>query len=71
MISQTEKTIALRYLKPRRNDGFLRIIKFFSCLGNHDIYNQNGHTAQFDYSEKSIEKVTMVATETDTTVETK
>ena len=33
MISQTEKTIALRYLKPRRNDGFLRIIKFFSFTG--------------------------------------
>jgi len=33
LISQTEKTIALRYLKPRRNDGFLRIIKFFSFTG--------------------------------------
>ena len=33
MISQTEKTIALRYLKPRRTDGFLRIIKFFSYTG--------------------------------------
>ncbi len=33
MISQTEKTIALRYLKPRRNDGFLKIIKFFSFTG--------------------------------------
>ena len=33
MISQIEKTIALRYLKPRRNDGFLRIIKFFSFTG--------------------------------------
>ena len=33
MISQTEKIIALRYLKPRRNDGFLRIIKFFSFTG--------------------------------------
>ena len=31
-------------------------IKFFSCLGNHDIYNTEGHTAQFDYSEQSIEK---------------
>ena len=33
MISQTEKTIALRYLKPRRKDGFLKIIKFFSFTG--------------------------------------
>jgi len=33
LISQTEKIIALRYLKPRRNDGFLRIIKFFSFTG--------------------------------------
>tara|TARA_B100000745_G_scaffold300475_1_gene254633 strand:- start:1586 stop:2821 length:1236 start_codon:yes stop_codon:yes gene_type:complete len=33
LISQIEKTIALRYLKPRRNDGFLRIIKFFSFTG--------------------------------------
>jgi len=33
LISQTEKTIALRYLKPRRNDGFLKIIKFFSFTG--------------------------------------
>ena len=33
MISQIEKTISLRYLKPRRNEGFLRIIKFFSFTG--------------------------------------
>jgi len=33
LISQTEKTIALRYLKPRRKDGFLKIIKFFSFTG--------------------------------------
>ena len=31
-------------------------IKFFGCLGNHCIYNPNGHRAQFDYSEQSIEK---------------
>ena len=30
-------------------------IKFFGCLGNHDIHNPNGHKAQFDYSEHSIE----------------
>ena len=30
-------------------------IKFFGCLGNHDIHHPNGHNAQFDYSEHSIE----------------
>ena len=31
-------------------------IKFFGCLGNHCIHHPNGHYAQFDYSEHSIEK---------------
>ena len=31
-------------------------IKFFGCLGNHCIHHPNGHNAQFDYSEHSIEK---------------
>ena len=31
-------------------------IKFFGCLGNHCIHHPNGHNAQFDYSEQSIEK---------------
>ena len=30
-------------------------IKFFGCLGNHCIHHPNGHNAQFDYSEHSIE----------------
>jgi DNA repair exonuclease SbcCD nuclease subunit len=31
-------------------------IKFFGCLGNHCIHHPNGHNAQFDYSDYSIEK---------------
>lgn len=28
-------------------------VKFYSCLGNHDVHHPNGHNAQFDYSEYS------------------
>ena len=33
MISELEKKIALRYLKPKRKEGFLKIISIFSFLG--------------------------------------
>ena len=33
MISEIEKTIAFRYLKPKRKEGFLKIISIFSFLG--------------------------------------
>ena len=33
MISEIEKTVALRYLKPKRKEGFLKIISIFSFLG--------------------------------------
>ena len=33
MISEIEKTVALRYLKPKRKEGFLKIISLFSFLG--------------------------------------
>ena len=33
MISQLEKEITLRYLKTRKNDGFLNIISIFSFIG--------------------------------------
>ena len=33
MISELEKTIAFRYLKPKRKEGFLKIISIFSFLG--------------------------------------
>ena len=33
MISPIEKTIAFRYLKPKRKEGFLKIISIFSFLG--------------------------------------
>ena len=33
MISKIEKIIALRYLKPKRKEGFLKIISIFSFLG--------------------------------------
>jgi len=33
LISEIEKTIAFRYLKPKRKEGFLKIISIFSFLG--------------------------------------
>ena len=33
MISEIEKTVAFRYLKPKRKEGFLKIISIFSFLG--------------------------------------
>ena len=33
MISEIEKTISFRYLKPKRKEGFLKIISIFSFLG--------------------------------------
>ena len=33
MISEIEKLVAFRYLKPRRKEGFLKIISIFSFLG--------------------------------------
>ena len=33
MISKIEKTLALRYLRPQRKEGFLKIISIFSFLG--------------------------------------
>tara|TARA_B100001123_G_scaffold413638_1_gene512189 strand:+ start:1091 stop:2326 length:1236 start_codon:yes stop_codon:yes gene_type:complete len=33
LISEIEKTIAIRYLKPKRKEGFLKIISIFSFLG--------------------------------------
>ena len=33
MISETEKIVAFRYLKPKRKEGFLKIISIFSFLG--------------------------------------
>ena len=33
MISQLEKTITLRYLKPKKKDGFLNVISIFSFIG--------------------------------------
>ena len=33
MISEIEKIIAFRYLKPKRKEGFLKIISIFSFLG--------------------------------------
>jgi len=33
LISELEKTIAFRYLKPKRKEGFLKIISIFSFLG--------------------------------------
>ena len=33
MISQLEKEVALRFLKARKNDGFLNIISIFSFIG--------------------------------------
>ena len=33
MISELEKKITLRYLKPQRKEGFLKIISLFSFLG--------------------------------------
>ena len=33
MISQLEKEITLKYLKTRKNDGFLNIISIFSFIG--------------------------------------
>ena len=33
MISQLEKKITLRYLKPQRKEGFLKVISLFSFLG--------------------------------------
>ena len=34
MISEIEKTVAFRYLKPKRKEGFLKTISIFSFLGN-------------------------------------
>ena len=33
MISELEKKITLRYLKPKKKDGFLNIISIFSFIG--------------------------------------
>jgi len=33
LISEIEKTIAFRYLKPKRKEGFLKVISIFSFLG--------------------------------------
>ena len=33
MITEIEKLVALRYLKPKRKEGFLKIISIFSFLG--------------------------------------
>jgi lipoprotein-releasing system permease protein len=33
LISEIEKTVAFRYLKPKRKEGFLKIISIFSFLG--------------------------------------
>ena len=33
MFSLIEKTVAFRYLKPKRKEGFLKIISIFSFLG--------------------------------------
>ena len=33
MISEIEKLVAFRYLKPKRKEGFLKIISTFSFLG--------------------------------------
>ena len=33
MISEIEKTVAFRYLKPKRKEGFLKTISIFSFLG--------------------------------------
>ena len=33
MISQLEKEVTLRFLKTRKNDGFLNIISIFSFIG--------------------------------------
>ena len=33
MISEIEKIVAFRYLKPKRKEGFLKIISIFSFLG--------------------------------------
>ena len=33
MISKIERTIAFRYLKPKKKEGFLKIISIFSFLG--------------------------------------
>ena len=33
MISEIEKTVVFRYLKPKRKEGFLKIISIFSFLG--------------------------------------
>ena len=33
MISEIEKLVAFRYLKPKRKEGFLKIISIFSFLG--------------------------------------
>ena len=33
MISEIEKLVAFRYLKPKKKEGFLKIISIFSFLG--------------------------------------
>ena len=33
LISEIEKIVAFRYLKPKRKEGFLKIISIFSFLG--------------------------------------
>ena len=33
MISKIERTIAFRYLKPKKKEGFLRVISIFSFTG--------------------------------------
>ena len=33
MISKIERTVAFRYLKPKRREGFLRVISIFSFTG--------------------------------------
>jgi len=33
LISEIEKLVAFRYLKPKRKEGFLKIISIFSFLG--------------------------------------
>ena len=33
MISKLERTIAFRYLKPKKKEGFLKVISIFSFMG--------------------------------------
>ena len=33
MISKIERTIAFRYLKPKKKEGFLKVISIFSFMG--------------------------------------